>query len=291
MSLLFSQVNGWIRVLFRQPQQSFNQADIPPLIIHKKTDLVMKADKVLSKQDVLVLLDIIESSLRCETKDDFLKVFRSFREMIGMEYIFCSQVNIDKIIQGEKFENNDINLSAPEEFLKIYKKKNLFVFDHVLSDFLKTFKIQRWKDVFKKHGPDVWGDLLNTSADFGLNDGFVYGVRITKGLNANCFSISDKKVKNSQRKKEIIKHLIPHLSEAFNKVVKTNLNGSYNITEKEKEILNWLKEGKSSWEISVILNRSERVVNFHITNIITKLDATNRTHAVVKAIHDNIIQI
>jgi DNA-binding CsgD family transcriptional regulator len=55
--------------------------------------------------------------------------------------------------------------------------------------------------------------------------------------------------------------------------------------------LNWLKEGKTSWEISVILNKSERVVNFHINNVLKKLNAMNRTHAVVMAIKNNLIDL
>jgi DNA-binding CsgD family transcriptional regulator len=63
------------------------------------------------------------------------------------------------------------------------------------------------------------------------------------------------------------------------------------LTPTELEILNWIKEGKSSWEISLILHKSERCINFHISNILKKLDAMNRTHAVVKALENNLITI
>jgi DNA-binding NarL/FixJ family response regulator len=56
------------------------------------------------------------------------------------------------------------------------------------------------------------------------------------------------------------------------------------LSPREKEVLTWLKKGKSSWEMSVILHISERTVNFHIKNIKQKLDAVSRTHAVAKAI-------
>jgi len=51
------------------------------------------------------------------------------------------------------------------------------------------------------------------------------------------------------------------------------------LTEREKEVLRWLAQGKSNWEVSVILKISERTVRFHINNIMKKLDAVNRTHA------------
>lgn len=52
------------------------------------------------------------------------------------------------------------------------------------------------------------------------------------------------------------------------------------LSSREKEVLYWLKEGKSSWEVSVILGTSERTINFHVYNIMQKLEVTNRAQAV-----------
>ena len=60
------------------------------------------------------------------------------------------------------------------------------------------------------------------------------------------------------------------------------------LSKREKEILKWLKKGKSSWEISVILSISERTVNFHVGNIMQKLNAVSRTHAVAISIEKGI---
>jgi DNA-binding CsgD family transcriptional regulator len=61
------------------------------------------------------------------------------------------------------------------------------------------------------------------------------------------------------------------------------------LSEREREVLRWTSEGKSSWDISMILNISERTVKFHIMNIKKKLDAVNRAHAVAKALRMKII--
>jgi len=55
------------------------------------------------------------------------------------------------------------------------------------------------------------------------------------------------------------------------------------ITMREKEVLTWTADGKSVHEISRILQVAESTVNFHVRNAMLKLDASNRTHAVVKA--------
>jgi LuxR family transcriptional regulator, quorum-sensing system regulator SolR len=55
------------------------------------------------------------------------------------------------------------------------------------------------------------------------------------------------------------------------------------MTLREKEVLRWTAEGKTAYEIGQILEVSERTVNFHISNVVTKLGASNKTQAAVKA--------
>jgi DNA-binding CsgD family transcriptional regulator len=55
------------------------------------------------------------------------------------------------------------------------------------------------------------------------------------------------------------------------------------MTAREKEVLRWTAEGKTAYEISQILTVSERTINFHITNVVLKLGASNKTQAAVKA--------
>lgn len=61
------------------------------------------------------------------------------------------------------------------------------------------------------------------------------------------------------------------------------------LTRREEECLKWSARGKSSHEISIILNCSEPTVNFHFGNIRSKLNVTNRRHAIVKAIQLGIV--
>jgi len=56
------------------------------------------------------------------------------------------------------------------------------------------------------------------------------------------------------------------------------------LTPRESEVLCWTGEGKTACEIGQILNISERTVNFHVNNVLLKLNATNKVQAVVKAV-------
>jgi DNA-binding CsgD family transcriptional regulator len=61
------------------------------------------------------------------------------------------------------------------------------------------------------------------------------------------------------------------------------------LSDREQEVLKWMKEGKTNWEISQILQISERTVKFHIRNIFKKLGASRRSQAVALAIQRRLV--
>ena len=55
------------------------------------------------------------------------------------------------------------------------------------------------------------------------------------------------------------------------------------LTEREKEVLHWIAEGKTSREVGMILLIAERTVKFHLRNIYSKMNVLNRIQAVTIA--------
>jgi LuxR family transcriptional regulator, quorum-sensing system regulator SolR len=66
-------------------------------------------------------------------------------------------------------------------------------------------------------------------------------------------------------------------------VDKLNFQTPEHLTPREVEVLKWTADGKSSQEISDILNVTKHVIDFHIKNSIKKLKAANKTSAVIRA--------
>jgi len=56
----------------------------------------------------------------------------------------------------------------------------------------------------------------------------------------------------------------------------------FGLTPRERDVLAWVAEGKSDWEISVILGLSESTVRWHVDNARDKLGAVNRAQAVAR---------
>jgi DNA-binding NarL/FixJ family response regulator len=66
---------------------------------------------------------------------------------------------------------------------------------------------------------------------------------------------------------------------------------SSDLTTRELEILKHFVEGKINKEIADALSISESTVKGHITNILIKLDANDRTEAVTKALKRGIVHL
>lgn len=63
------------------------------------------------------------------------------------------------------------------------------------------------------------------------------------------------------------------------------------LSEREIQVLKWTAIGKTSWEVSTILEISERTVNFHLGNIANKLGVSGRRAACSLAIVKGLISI
>ncbi|MGM9515085.1 autoinducer binding domain-containing protein [Roseateles sp. DB2] len=55
------------------------------------------------------------------------------------------------------------------------------------------------------------------------------------------------------------------------------------LSERERTILQWTADGKTSSEIALIMGLTKRTINFHVAKATAKLNSTNKTQAALKA--------
>jgi LuxR family quorum sensing-dependent transcriptional regulator len=63
----------------------------------------------------------------------------------------------------------------------------------------------------------------------------------------------------------------------------------HTLTPREREVLVWVAQGKSAWEIGEILDIAKRTVDEHVQTAVRKLGAANRTQAIALALQHRII--
>ena len=67
--------------------------------------------------------------------------------------------------------------------------------------------------------------------------------------------------------------------------------GEENLTSRELEVLQLIRDGCKNKQIAHQLSISENTVNFHIKNIVDKLGANDRTHAVTIAVRRGLLPL
>lgn len=67
--------------------------------------------------------------------------------------------------------------------------------------------------------------------------------------------------------------------------------GPVPLTPREEEVLSQLAHGKTDRQIAAQLSLSDKTVGHHVENILAKLDARNRTHAVALALTRGLIRL
>jgi len=79
------------------------------------------------------------------------------------------------------------------------------------------------------------------------------------------------------------------LTERLISLAKPSSNPPVQLTRRERDSLAFVAEGKTDWEISVILGVSEATARFHVDNARRKLGAVNRAQAVARMVYQRLV--
>ncbi len=247
--------------------------------------------KAVDKYEAIQLLEIVSKLVLVKDIDSFKDILLSFRNTFIHENSFCSFTNLKELANSKNPVVEIVDVNYPKGLLDYYFTVAYNKDDPVITEFQNSLTIQRWSTAFKKHEES----FPEWAIDGNLGDGYTHGVKDPDSQTVSTFSFNGIPNNHHQRTEAIITYLVPHLTEALKKCLGLEAVNTIHLrsilTNKEIEVLEWLKQGKSSWEISVILLISERTVNFHVNNIVKKLNATNRIHAVAIACNSRLLDI
>ena len=119
-----------------------------------------------------------------------------------------------------------------------------------------------------------------------------HGVRDVAGPGASYFTFSGFQENLTDRHSYLLELIVPFLHQALSRTGHgirkgSNLRGrpeQAHLTAREREILNWITQGKTNPEIAQILDRSEQTVKNQVSGILGKLGVENRGQAISVAL-------
>lgn len=246
----------------------------------------MFLNKYLSHTDSLDVLDILYSSRQYSSTSGLRTLIEKLGRILPFEYAIYGSARISLVGQIESYEV--VNFSYPTEWIDLYIRREYHKVDPIFKQNFALFELQYWEDTFLRDTPPQ--DFMCAATDFDLYAGYTTGIRNNRRTEGGLLSLSGDTIEHSFRTEIIMDIIMPYLHYLASLVADLRRTRSIPaLTGRETEVLKWMSSGKSAYEISIILNISERTVVYHIGNIMKKLDAVKRTQAVGIAIHAGLI--
>jgi LuxR family transcriptional activator of bioluminescence operon len=248
--------------------------------ISKYFKLLSQVDQATSIDDFRVLC---EEFCHIASVPHYLLVVLDQVPLCTPEIKFLSNVPAEKIKSAVYNYNQTVKAD-------ISAKADFSVLVHYL---MENQTPVRWKEAMaeKAFGDIDYQHLLGQFDALGLCNGFSIPLKLASGEVA-IFNIA---MECDTEEQDALNSALPlahtfatYLFSRFVKVVsKEKIN---KLTPRELDCLFWACEGKTAWEISQIIDVSERTVLFHLNNSTKKLSACNRQHAVALATIKGIIK-
>lgn len=165
-----------------------------------------------------------------------------------------------------------------------YQEKNYLAVDPTVQHGIRSLLPIIWSDSLFAPAPELWEEARS----FGLQIGWAQASRdVNSASGLLTLARSGEPISEAELQDKELKMMwlaqAAHLRMSRLLVTKMLPETRVQLSSRETEVLKWTGDGKTSAEISEILNISERTVNFHISNAMIKLNAANKAAAVVRA--------
>lgn len=234
--------------------------------------------------------DILQKLAEAQQASCIPAIYDDIREAFGVDNIVYHAVNIRGLTRDGAF----LRLTYSDEWISRYYDEDYFKIDPVVEEGVRAFMPFIWSDLDwstkrrREFAEDADAHGVGTS-------GLTVPIRGPGGQHA-LFSVATSR-SDKAWKKQLQEHLpdlhnfAHHLHQATLRVegVAPCVN-KVTLSVRERDVLQWASEGKTTEEIAMILSIAERTVRVYLDTARHKLGASNRTHAVARAISLSLIQ-
>lgn len=240
----------------------------------------------LAPDEAAMFLEIVEASLRVTRREQFFSWLQgSFQYIFPHEVLICGiSVSDSEDVHFETFssihyaESHARAVTSPRDGVvwRVMSMWQLARHPLMLGVGLPPGDYGSYAVPFA----DTEANLMET----GLHNIAAHGMGGQNGSVSTFFCFSRVPQQSAKAHAHLLELLIPYLHSALVRV--SGHNGSVQagqVSTREREVLQWLKTGKTNKEIAQILRISPNTVKNHVHNILRKLNVQNRRHAAVKS--------
>jgi LuxR family quorum sensing-dependent transcriptional regulator len=231
-------------------------------------------------------LDAIEQFDHAETSSALCKQLAKAVASFGYQYVCVISA---PTAQQRSFDEKVLLNGWPRGWFEQYRTSNFTLHDPV-AKFLRTqSRAFKWSEAPIPKDDQLARSVMTISAtDYRMRRGFGIPIHGLNGYQAGV-SFAGCEVDDVKEANAAVQMIGIY---AFNRLANLKFASRKDrvLTDREREILNWIAAGKTAWDTGGILRIAEDTVNKHIASAMRKLNVHTRAQAVAESIRRGEIQ-
>jgi transcriptional regulator EpsA len=233
-----------------------------------------------------LLLDVLNRCTEVSSPDEFLAMIAGpVARLMPHDIMICG-------IGGTSADGNYVqkylNRDYPLDYYYAMQRTDGKVNSPLIQEWRRTHQPVVYQSRRDEHKyPEDWVALFDK---YELRNLVGHGVLDLSGPFSSYFIFSRLPNEVGRNEVDILNLITPHLHTALSRISPLVPVFDYRpdaqkkpLTPRQLEILSWINEGKSNWEIAVILDTTQANVKYHVDQIFQKLNVSTRIQAVSAA--------
>lgn len=230
-----------------------------------------------------------QSILQVQSREEFRDGVIRFASELGFDYVSAMTV-IDHSLTHSEFITVD---NTPTEYVKAFESRKEGRRDPVMQRCKNGTIPVIWDQ--STYVADGASEKWEIQAEFGYRTGIALALHFPEGRH---FMIGVDRAARLPAERTELTRIVADLQlfavHAQDAALRLFAPVEFQperpaLTRREVEVLNWTRDGKTAWEVGMILGISERTAVLHIQNAMHKLRSSSKHQAVLKALQLGLI--
>lgn len=233
----------------------------------------------------LKLLETLHAIDTADTTAETISIYMEYAAQFGLNHFLISQI-INPVSEHAQYAMMHSNW--PEPILTDRFAGMNLLHDPVVQYGLRSRFPFRWEAAYR-HASKYGKRLMDTARDFDIDNGITYPMR-RPGAPMGGISLGGENIELPDEDKSLLElaslHCYSRLEALHPPFPADDIKS---LSPQELDVLQFSTNGKTAWEISVILSISEAGVKDALKRARAKLNAVSTLHACTKAISRDLI--
>lgn len=239
-----------------------------------------------------LLQDFVERAESAATIDILVKHFERAVGTLGFRYFACCS-HVDPLLPPRRAV---VMYTYPQDWVQSFSERKLFNVDPVFRRADSTLLPFFWdSSEFRAGLTDQQSAILKEASTFGIAHGFTVPIHLPGprgAYAASCSVVADRSL--AEQPTRYVVQLMAYflydaairLSEAALREAEANagMSATIELSNRERQCLELVAQGKSDWVAGKLLGISERTVHNHIERAKRRLGVTTRVQAIMHAL-------